>query len=99
MNLITTITFHLQFLAGLILYFISPFVIFQKEALSNKIISYWTIWHVLIMLIAVVLITITRIMVKRLKDDTEKHKRIAIHYLLVIIIVFSALLMSGRGIM
>lgn len=99
LNLVTTITFHLQLVLGIALYFKSPLVQLKKVMFENEILSYWTIWHALIMITSIVLITITRIMVKKLHDDSEKHKRIVIHYLIVIVVVFTALLMSGRGIM
>ena len=99
LNLITTITFHLQLLLGIVLYFKSPLVHFKKVMFENEILSYWTIWHALIMIVSIVLVTITRIIVKKLQDDLEKHKRIVIHYLIVIVVVFTALLMSARGIM
>ncbi|MBC8344500.1 MAG: hypothetical protein ISR55_00295 [Bacteroidetes bacterium] len=99
LNLTTTISFHLQLILGLILYFTSPLVLFKSETMNNEILSYWTIWHAFMMIISIALVTIARISVKKLQDDMRKHQSIVIYYLLVIVIVFSALLMSGRGIM
>src|SRR6478609_8445734 len=52
---------HLQLLLGLILYIVSPFVQFSGSTMKDKITRYWTMEHVLIMLIAIVLITVARI--------------------------------------
>lgn len=99
LNLITTIAFHIQLILGIILYFKSPLTLFKKVIMNNEILFYWTFWHVLIMIISIALVTICRIRVKKLQDDLKKHRSIVISYLIVIILVFSALLMSGRGIM
>src|ERR1044071_2377118 len=54
-SLFTLIFTHVQFLLGLILYFVSPFVVFGGE--RDRMQSYWTFEHTTLMLVAVVLIT------------------------------------------
>lgn len=56
--LITFILTNLQFLVGLILYFISQKVQFGANTMSNDIIRFFTVEHTLMMFIAVALINI-----------------------------------------
>jgi hypothetical protein len=90
---------HLQLLVGLVLYFVSPRVIFSAETMANKALRYWAVEHIVGMLIAVVLITVARASAKRLTDDTAKHKRLFILNALAAVIVIVILGMSGRGIL
>ena len=69
---------HTQLLVGLILYFVSPFVKFGSETMSDKVTRYWTVEHIFGMLVAVVLITLARTTSKRMTDDGAKHKRMFI---------------------
>lgn len=87
---------HLQFLTGLILYFVSPFVKFGPDTMSNKFTRYWTVEHVFGMLIAVALITAARTTSKRMTDDVAKHKRLLIFNLIALIIIVGVVVMSGR---
>jgi hypothetical protein len=56
--LFTFILTHLQLLVGLILYFISPKVIFGSDTMSNSMLRFFTVEHALGMIIAIVLITL-----------------------------------------
>jgi uncharacterized membrane protein len=87
---------HMQLLAGLILYFVSPFVKFGSETMSDKTTRYWTVEHVFAMLIAVVLITLARSTSKRMKDDTLKHKRMLIFNTIALVVIIATIMMSGR---
>ena len=89
---------HLQVIAGLVLYFISPFVKFGSETMKDKITRFWTVEHITAMLIVVVLITIARSTSKRMPSDQARHKRLAIFNLIALIIIVGTLAMSGRGI-
>lgn len=55
--LVTFILTHLQLLVGVILYFISPKVVFGANTMSDSILRFFTVEHVAGMLIAIVLIT------------------------------------------
>lgn len=55
--LLTLIFTHLQVLAGIILYFVSPKVQFGGATMSSPVYRFFTVEHLLLMLIAVVLIT------------------------------------------
>lgn len=55
---ITVIVTHLQLLGGLILYFISPMVIFSSESMSNTVTRFYLVEHIGLMLVSVTLITL-----------------------------------------
>lgn len=87
---------HMQLLFGLILYFVSPFVKFGPETMSDKTTRYWTVEHITAMLIAVVLITLARTTSKRITNDSQKHKRMLVFNALALIVIVATILMSGR---
>lgn len=89
---------HLQLIAGLVLYFISPFVKFGSDTMKDKITRFWTVEHITAMLIVIVLITVARSTSKRMTTDQARHKRLAIFNLIALIIIVGTLAMSGRGI-
>jgi hypothetical protein len=88
---------HMQLLAGLILYFMSPWVQFGSETMSNKTTRYWTVEHIVAMLIAVVLVTMARTTSKRMSSDAAKHRRMAIFNVVALVIIVGTILMSGRA--
>jgi len=88
---------HLQFLAGLVLYFVSPFVQFSSTTMKEHTTRYWTVEHGFMMLIAIALITVARVTHKKLAIDEAKHKRLFILNALALLIMVTAILFSGRG--
>jgi hypothetical protein len=78
--LFTLISVHLQLVLGLILYFISPKVIFDKAALADKVVRFYTAEHIVIMLLAIALITVGYSRSKRTTGDTQKHRLVGIFY-------------------
>lgn len=87
LSLISLIVTHIQFLLGLILYVISPRVIFSGASMGNATARYWLVEHISLMIIAVVLITLGRSLSKRATDDAGKHKRVAIFFGIAITLV------------
>jgi hypothetical protein len=87
---------HMQLLAGLILYFISPRVEFGPNTMKVQEIRYWTVEHIFAMVIAVVLITLARSTSKRMKDDPSKHKRMLIFNTIALVVIIATIMMSGR---
>src|SRR6188472_2972791 len=67
-SLFTLIMTHTQFLVGICLYFMSDFVKFSSETMKDPATRYWTVEHVSMMLIAVVLITVGRSTSKKIGD-------------------------------
>jgi len=87
------ISTHIQFLLGLILYFVSPIVIFSGAAMKDAVARYWLVEHITMMIIAVALITAARSTSKRLTEGTAKHKRLfilnGIALLIILVAIFS----------
>ncbi|MCW5911959.1 MAG: hypothetical protein KIT62_12840 [Cyclobacteriaceae bacterium] len=88
---------HSQLLLGLILYFVSPLVIFDGASMKNAVARYWLVEHIGMMLIAVVLITMARVTAKKMTDAVAKHKRLFIFNLIALVIILAAIAQSGRG--
>lgn len=97
-SLFTLISAHTQALLGLILYFFaSPFVQFNSTTMATRDLRHWTVEHIFIMLIAVVLITVGRSSMKKLADGPSKHRRLFIFNLIAVILIVLGITMSGRG--
>lgn len=88
---------HTQLLVGLILYFISPVVIFSGASMKDSVARYWLVEHATMMLIAIVLITMARITAKKITEATLKHKRLFIFNVIALVIILVAIAQSGRG--
>lgn len=97
-NLFTLISAHIQFLLGLILYFLSPFVKAgdMGTAMKDDTLRYWTVEHMVMMLVAIVLITVGHSKSKKLLNDAAKHRTVAIFYTLAFIVIIAAIILSGR---
>jgi hypothetical protein len=89
---------HTQLLIGLILYFVSPVVIFSGSSMKNPGLRYWLVEHNFAMLIAIVLITLARTTSKKMPVDQNKHKRMFLFNTIALIIILVTIALSGRGI-
>lgn len=96
LSLYLFIATHIQLLLGLILYFVSPFVQFGANTMSDKITRYWTVEHIVGMLVAVVLITLARSTSKRMADDNAKHKRMFIFNFVALVVIIAIIVISDR---
>jgi hypothetical protein len=96
-SLFTLILTHTQFLLGLLLYFVSPFVRFSSETMKDPSTRYWTVEHVSMMLIAVVLITVARSTSKKMPDGVARHRRLFILNAIALAIILAGISMGGRG--
>jgi len=86
-------TVHTQLLLGLALYFfMSPYVksglADMKNAMKTDLLRYWTVEHITVMLIVVVLFQLGRTLSKKAATDIAKHKKAAIFYTIALLIVF-----------
>lgn len=77
--LTTMIIFHVQFLVGMVLYGISPKVHFGNGFMHNPIYRFFTIEHIGLMLIVLILITFGYSSAKKLENG-KFHQRILIFY-------------------
>jgi hypothetical protein len=97
LSLLTFIATHTQLLLGLILYFfVSPAVTFGSNTMKDGY-RQWTVEHLFIMLIAIVLITLGRSTMKKLPTDTAKHKRLFIFNLIALVLILMGIAMTKRG--
>lgn len=83
------ISAHTQLLVGLILYFTSPMVQFGNTA--NAEIRFFTMEHSTMMIVAIVFMTLARILSKKGKTDSAKFMRLFIFSLLALLIIFMAI--------
>ncbi|HEX7014948.1 MAG TPA: cytochrome B [Cyclobacteriaceae bacterium] len=90
---------HLQLIAGVFLYFDSPWVRFDDTTMKDAMTRYWTVEHALTMIIVVALITAARATSKRMSEHQRKHKRLVLFNTIAFILIIAILAMSGRGIL
>lgn len=89
---------HTQFLVGIVLFFISPFVQFSGAAMKDSSTRYWLVEHNTAMIISIVLITLARTTSKKMVSDTDKHKRMFIFNAIALVVILVTIQLSGRGI-
>ncbi|TSJ47930.1 hypothetical protein [Fluviicola chungangensis] len=89
-----TIT-HVQLIIGILVYVQSPAVkYFWKhtgEALRNWDVTFYSLVHALIMLLAIVIVTIGSAKAKRMESDSAKFKTMLLWFLLAFLLIFSAI--------
>jgi Na+/citrate or Na+/malate symporter len=88
---------HTQLLLGLLLFFISPLVIFSGAAMGDRVARYWLVEHNTGMILAVVLITFARISSKKIKDGAFRHKRMFTLNAIALLIILVMIGLSHRG--
>jgi hypothetical protein len=88
---------HIQLLLGIILFFVSPAVVFSGASMKDPIARYWLVEHSTMMLIAIILITLARITTKKITDSTAKYKKLFIYNAIALLLIVVAIMQSGRG--
>jgi len=107
LSLLTLIVSHLRLILGFGLYLVSPIV---QSALSNmgaamkdKMLRFWAVEHVTVMVLAIALITVGHILSKKASTDQQKFKRIFIWFLTGLILILISIpwpfmqIGAGRG--
>ncbi len=97
LSLFLFISNNTQLLLGLILYFVSPIVIFSVASMKDAVARYWLVEHSAGMLIAIVLISLGRILSKKLSDSTAKHKRLFVYNIVALLVIIIIIGSSPRG--
>jgi hypothetical protein len=97
LSLVLFIFTHTQLLLGIILFFVSPLVIFSGASMKDSVARYWLVEHNTGMIIAIVLISIARISSKKLADAVAKHKRMFIFNFIALAIILVMIMQSHRG--
>lgn len=86
---------HIQLILGGWLYFISPIVIYFlhnfSTAVHDRIIRFFGMEHITMMLIGITVITIGSVKAKRKTTDREKFKTIAIWFTIALLIILSSI--------
>jgi len=97
LNLFALIFTHVQFLIGLVLYFISPKVVFSAQTMGDRLLRYFAVEHISMMLIAIVLITIGYSRAKRHTTDIKKFRATFWFYLIGLIVILIAIPWPFQG--
>ncbi|MDW3652384.1 MAG: cytochrome B [Bacteroidia bacterium] len=97
LNTIVAALVGVQFLIGLILFFVSPKVVFAAESMSSKVARFFLVEHSLMMLIAVVLISIGSGRAKKADTDAKKFKTTFIFFLIGLLIILLAIPWPWQG--
>lgn len=94
-RVITTTIAHIQLLAGLVLYIISPIVSYFlnhfNAAVHERQIRFFGMEHITMMLIAIVVISIGSAKAKRNVSDADKFKTMAIWFTVGLVIILSSI--------
>lgn len=89
--LFAMVAYHIQFLMGWILFFLSSKVQFVDGMMGNSTLRFFAIEHSLMMTIAMVLITIGYSKSKKANNDTQRFKRLAIFYTISLILILASI--------
>ncbi|MDQ7948627.1 MAG: cytochrome B [Pedobacter sp.] len=93
LNVFAMVSAHIQFLLGLVLYFLSPLT---KLPASEALGRYWKMEHIGTMILAVVLITIGNSRSKKVTVAAAKHRSIAIFFGLGLALIIAAIVMMTK---
>lgn len=91
LSLIAVNATHLQLLLGIILFFISPKVVFAAESFHNTLLRFFLLEHTSMMLAAVILITIGYSSSKKAKLPGSRHLRLFLFYGLGLLLILAAI--------
>lgn len=89
--LFTLIFSHVQLIFGLILYFISPKVQFVADMMKNRMLRFYGVEHILMMVIAIVLVTIGYSRAKKKAEAVSKFKTTFWFYLIALLLIIAAI--------
>jgi hypothetical protein len=87
-SLFLMISAHTQLVVGLLLYFVSPLV---KLGATDPTSRFFTMEHSSMMIVAIVFITLARILSKKGKTDAIKFRRLFIFSFIALLIIFAAI--------
>ena len=94
LSLFTLIAVHTQWVLGLVLYFIIPLVRFGDGMMADAQARYWSVEHIAMNTIAVVLFTISHSKAKRQADSKAKFKTHLIYTGIGFVILIASLTAS-----
>ncbi len=97
LNLMTFIITHIQLLLGFILYFAKGWHNFTPSTMKVAALRFFSVEHMIGMLIAIVLITVARIKGKKIVEAAKRHKLTFIYYAIALVIIFASIPWPFRG--
>lgn len=97
MPLLGLIFTHIQLILGFILYFISPKVQFASGVMKDSMLRFYTVEHITLMLLAIVLITMGYSKAKREAEKARGHKTVFTYYLIGLILILVSIPWPFRG--
>lgn len=95
--LFTLIGVHLQLVIGLVLYFISPKVEFFAGIMKDPVFRFYTVEHITLMLIAIVLITMGYSKAKRRDTAEGKFRAVGTYYGIGLLLILISIPWPFRG--
>ncbi|MES2063674.1 MAG: hypothetical protein V4456_17225 [Bacteroidota bacterium] len=95
LSLIAVTTAHIQFVLGILLYFVSPIVAYFfhhfSTAVHQRVIRFFGMEHITMMVIGIAVITIGAAKAKNKTTDREKFKTTAIWFTVALLIILSSI--------
>lgn len=91
MPLFAFISCHIQLLVGLILYAISPKVVFSAESMKNAMSRFFLVEHTSMMILAIIIISVGYIMAKKVAPEKKAFSRIFWAYLVGLILILASI--------
>ncbi len=88
---ITAMLAHLQLLIGIVLYIISPMVIFSAESMSNHLTRFYLVEHTTLMLISIILLTLGSKVYKKLNYNLTAHRKALVYYIIALVLILVAI--------
>jgi hypothetical protein len=80
---------HAQFLVGLVLYLISPKVIFSANSMQSPILRFFLVEHITVMVLSIALITFGYVLMKRSRNPLRSGSRIFWFYLISLLMILA----------
>ncbi len=98
------LAFKIQYVIGLILYFVSPYVSFHEGWMKDSSARFFGLEHLVGVTIAIALVEIGMGKAKRAEDASTKHRKTILFFSLSLIVVFLSIpwpfmrdVFAGRG--
>jgi hypothetical protein len=96
-NRLALMIMHLQLVLGLVLYFLSPKVVFAAASMNDSLLRFFLVEHIGLMIIAVILITIGYVKSDRAAKELKKHKFIIVYYSIGLLLILVSIPWPFRG--
>jgi len=95
--LIAMIFAHIQLLIGLVLYFISPEVVFNENTMSDSRLRFYAVEHISVMIIGIILITLAYRKVKTALSQQKGYAGPFWFLLIGLLLILSRIPWPGQG--